>query len=264
MIVRITDLVHHRPFPVPASPWIMRQRWSELLFMHWKVPADAMRAIVPAPLALDLWEGDAWIAVVPFRMSNVGLRGLPAMRGVSAFLELNVRTYVKYGDRPGVYFFSLDASSPIAVWLARQWYHLSYFHADMLLSDEEKRVRYADSTQANFSDRLHHYVSRRDHEGAPSAALDVRYFPAGNPYELPPGTREHWLIERYCLYAVDRRGHVYRGDIHHQPWRVCAGSAIVNKNTMLDWLGLPPVTTPPLLHYADSLDVVAWNITRCG
>ena len=109
----ILNQTAHRPWPMPTSPWVMTQTWHDLLFAHWPVDGVRLRALVPAEFPLDLYDGQAWLGIVPFRMANVGPRGVPSLPGVSAFPELNVRTYVRVADRPGVYFFSLDAASAL-------------------------------------------------------------------------------------------------------------------------------------------------------
>ena len=148
----------HRPWPLPRSPWVMTQRWHDLLFAHWSVPARELRERIPPALELDLFEGRAWVGIVPFRMSGVRLRACPPLPGTSAFLELNVRTYVKHADRPGVWFFSLDAESALAVRAARRGFHLPYFDAEMRLAEEAGAIRYR---------------SERTHSGAPAAELSV-------------------------------------------------------------------------------------------
>src|SRR6478736_184531 len=108
----------HRPWSLPDGPWTMTQTWHDLLFAHWRIRLDVMRPLVPRELEIDTFDGSAWIGVVPFRMSAVRMRGLPPVPGASAFPELNVRTYVRYGGRAGVWFFSLDAESALAVFAA--------------------------------------------------------------------------------------------------------------------------------------------------
>src|SRR5688500_17381600 len=120
----LTKLIEHRPYPLPSRPWIMTMTWHDLLFAHWRVDGDTLRALVPSALPLDLFDGEAWLAIVPFRMTQVSGRGLPDLPFVSAFCELNVRTYVVVDGKPGVFFFSLDAASAIAVWGARTFFHL--------------------------------------------------------------------------------------------------------------------------------------------
>src|SRR5262245_64711331 len=125
----ILEQVSHRPWPLPEPPWIMTQTWNDLLFAHWRVDTAQLASMVPAPLELDTFEGEAWIGIVPFHMTNVSPRGVPALPYVSAFPELNVRTYVRVGDKPGVYFFSLDAGNALAVGAARALFGLPYHTA---------------------------------------------------------------------------------------------------------------------------------------
>jgi uncharacterized protein len=121
----------HRPWLLPQGPWIMEQTWNDLLFAHWPIAPDVMRPLVPSALALDTFNGQCWAVVTPFHMSGIRGRWIPRLPSLSAFPELNVRTYVAHDGRPGVYFFSLDAGSRVAVWAARATYHLPYFHARM-------------------------------------------------------------------------------------------------------------------------------------
>ena len=121
----------HRPWPMPDEPWLMTQSWHDLLFAHWRVDADQLRRRVPAALPLDLFDGSAWVGIVPFHMTNVTPRGVPPLPFLSAFPELNVRTYVTRDDKPGVFFFSLDAANALAVTTARSILGLPYFQAEM-------------------------------------------------------------------------------------------------------------------------------------
>ena len=238
--------ISHRPWPLPAGPWGMAQIWHDLLFAHWPVSAAALRPLVPAPLAIDEFDGSAWLAVVPFRMSGVRLRGTPALPWLSAFAELNVRTYVLYGGKPGVWFFSLDAANPLAVSIARAWFHLPYFRARMKCEERGGSIA---------------YESQRTHAGAPAAALHCRYRPVGSPFSPQPGSLEHFLTERYCLYAVDGSGRLIRGEIHHPPWALQRAEAEFECNTMAEPLGVP-LRDQPLLHFAKRQDVVVWPPQR--
>jgi uncharacterized protein YqjF (DUF2071 family) len=222
---------------------VMAQSWHDLLFAHWPVPPAALAPLVPAEIPLDLWEGQAWISVVPFRMTGVRLRGTPPLPRLSSFLELNLRTYVTLGGKPGVYFFSLDAENPIAVRAARRWFHLPYFDAAMRLERDGEAVRYA---------------SRRTHRGAPAAELAGRYAPVGELFRAAPGSLDAWLTDRYCLYSKGPRGPVMRGEIHHEPWPLQRAEADLSRNTLVTAAGLPRPEAPPLLHFARRLDVVFW------
>ncbi|MCB9706722.1 MAG: DUF2071 domain-containing protein [Myxococcales bacterium] len=239
----IPRAAEHRPWPLPARPWVMTMSWLDLLFAHWPVPAAALRAVVPASLELDLFEGEAWLGVVPFWMDNVGARGLPYLPGVKRFPELNVRTYVRAAGKPGVFFFSLDATSAFAVAVARATFHLPYFRAKITTGWEEGWVGYA---------------SERTHRGAPAGALRGRYRPLGEVYSARPGTLERWLTERYCLYAVDRQGRALRGEIHHAPWPLRRAEAELEVNTVAEHTGLRLAGAPRHLHFVDRIDVVAW------
>jgi hypothetical protein len=232
----------HRPWPLPADPWVMRQTWEDLLFAHWPVPAEALRRLVPGALALDTSDGTAWLGITSFRLTGLRLRALPAVPRLSAFPELNVRTYVVGGGTPGVFFFSLDAGSRAAVAAARRCYLLPYFAARATLTRRAGRVR---------------YESRR--EGAPGIAFAAEYAPAGPPARPVPGSLAAWLTERYCLYTVDAGGRVHRAEIHHEPWPLHPAAADITRNTMAEPLGLP-LPGAPLLHFARHLDVHVWPL----
>jgi uncharacterized protein len=234
----------HRPWPVPAEPWIMAQRWSDLLFAHWPVPVDIIRALVPPSLPLDTYDGSAWISVASFYLSHLRPRYLPAVPWVSAFPELNVRTYVSLGGKPGVYFFSLDAGSRLAVESARALYHLPYLFADMKTTRQ--------------SDGLVSYASRRTDARGKPATFDATYRAIGPVTHATPGTLDHWLTERYCLYAVDRASRVFRAEIHHHRWPLQPVNATIERNSMVSAAGLS-VATPTLLAFASAIDVVVWR-----
>lgn len=234
----------HRPWPPPERRWSMLQVWHELLFAHWPVEPRALAAWLPGGLELDTREGVAWLGVVPFRMSGVRLRALPAVPGTSAFPELNVRTYVVRDGKPGVWFLSLDAANLLAVELARRWFALPYFRAHFELAHGAQGLRYR--------------CRRADARGAP-AELEVEYAPAGFVRPAPPGSLEHWLVERYCLYAPARRGGLLRGEIHHRKWPLQPARARFEANSYAP----AALAGAPLLHYAERLEVVIWSPERC-
>jgi uncharacterized protein len=233
----------HRAWPIPPQPWVMRMIWHNLLFMHWPVSSDALRRYIPPTLAIDTFDGSAWIGVVPFRMRGVVPRMVPPVPYLSAFPELNVRTYVSAEGKPGVWFFSLDAGNPIAVEAARNAFHLSYYNARMSCRTTGDAVEYS---------------SVRTHRNAAPAAFRGRYRPTGAAYFAQPGTLESWLTERYCLYAANRRGVIWRGDIHHRQWPLQPAEAEIEHNSMTDQIRLELPDAKPLLHFAQQLDVIAW------
>ena len=234
----VVSKTEHRPWPMPTAPWLMTQSWHNLLFAHWRVDASALRKIVPTVFELDLFNNEAWVGVVPFYMTNVGLRGTPLLPWLSAFPELNVRTYVRVDDRPGVYFFSLDAGQAVAVAAARTLLNLPYFRAMMTVDASRERVVY--------------------HSARRPAVFNADYGPTGLPFNAARGSLEHFLAERYCLYHQTRRGTPYRLEIHHPPWPLQLAWADIQVNTMAVASGIQIDETPALLHFARRLDVIAW------
>ncbi|QBD76525.1 DUF2071 domain-containing protein [Ktedonosporobacter rubrisoli] len=235
----------HRPFPLPAGPWVMTQIWHHLLFANWPLPPEMVRPLVPSQLSLDTFEGQAWISIVPFYMTYVRPRGVPSVPGISRFPELNVRTYVSLQGIPGVYFFSLDAGSALVVAAARFMTYLPYFQARMeyrLLGD------------------MMYYRSHRTHSGAPSADFVAAYRPTSAASSTKAGTLDYWLTERYCLYSITRKEHIFRLHIHHRPWSLQLADAELELNTMASAsnIPLPSPVERPLLRYAQRQEVLIW------
>lgn len=221
--------VEHRPWPLKREPWLMGQTWLRLLFAHWRVPHDVLRPHVPDVLELEEFDGSAWLALTPFRVVGLRLRGVAPLPLLSSFHELNCRTYVRRGDRAGIWFFSLDASSRLAVEAARRSYRLPYRRARISVRGDTFDVRRLDG----------------------SGSFTARYRPVGTPAPAAPGTLEHFLAERYCLYGENGRT---RADIHHLPWPLQPAEATVEQS------GISPVPLEgePLCHYAERQDVVVW------
>ncbi len=240
----------HRPWPLPSGQWSLRMRWTDLLFAHWPVPAKEIARLLPDRLTLDTWEGSAWVGIVPFRMEGVQLRGLPLIPGTHFFAEANVRTYVREpkSGQSGVYFFSLDASNPLAVLAARGWYHLPYYFARMSIERE-------DGTHGGYW----RYRSKRLFSPLP-AELRVRYRGAGQERRLPPsrtGTIEHFLTERYALFTHSKT-RLIRSDIHHRQWTLEPAEAQFEAVTLAAAQGIDLPLTPPILHFSQLLEVLAW------
>jgi uncharacterized protein len=225
----------------------MTQSWHDLLFAHWPVDPEVVRARMPSSLALDLFDGRAWIGVIPFHMTNVGPRGISSLPGVSAFAELNVRTYVTLDGKPGVYFFSLDAASTLAVIGARAVFHLPYYRAEMAVHTGTRRITY-----------------RSMRRSAVNAQFAGTYEPTGAVFSPSPGTVEYFLTERYCLYTTTRSGEPRRLDIHHKPWRLQVADAQIAVNTMAAASGITLPAAAPLLHFAKRMDVLAWGMARAS
>jgi len=241
--VRDAD-VAHRPWPLPEAPWLFHMRWCDLAFLHWPVDPAIIRPSIPAALEIDTFDGQAWIGVVPFRMENVRPRFAPPIPGTGAFPEINVRTYVRSGARTGVWFFSLDATSRLAVRAARWAFNLPYLDAEIVIASRGESVDYR---------------SRRVHREAPPAAFQGTYRPTGASRRAAVGSLEHFLVERYCLFALSQKGEVGYMDVHHMPWPLQPATAAIEVNTMTSGLAAD-LGGPPLVHFARSLDVVAWPI----
>jgi uncharacterized protein YqjF (DUF2071 family) len=243
----ILGRTEHRPYSLPKGTWALGMSWRDLLFMHWPVRADSLRLLLPSALSLDTFDGSAWLGVVPFRMTGVRPRFVPAVPPLSDFPELNLRTYVTAGGKPGIWFFSLDAHNPVAVRLARATFHLPYFDAEMSCHHSGGKILYR---------------SVRTHRWAPPAEFAAGYGPSGGPFESGPGTLENFLTERYCLYAADGKGNVRRGDIHHHLWSLRPAQAEVETLAMTEQIGVTLPDTDPILHFSERLDVLAWPPRR--
>ena len=221
----------------------MVQRWHDLLFAHWRCPFGELRRLIPAPLEIDTFDGTPWIGVIPFYMSGVRMRGMPPLPTAHAFEELNVRTYVTLDGRPGVWFFSLDCASMLAVIGARLGIHLPYFRAAMRMTRPD-------------SGTLRYHSRRWSIAGRPAAFAGT--YGAIGPVAAPaPESLEHFLTERYSLYASDGR-RIWRADIDHARWPLQRAVATIENNSMIAAAGIRTPDHPPLLHFAAFQDVRFW------
>src|SRR5262245_11123834 len=239
----IVTVTNHRLWPLPNRPWLMTQSWHDLLFIHWPIAANELRPLVPDAFEIDRFDGQAWLAVVPFRMTNVAPRFVPAIPGISAFPELNVRTYVRVGDRAGVYFFSLDAGSSVAVQVARALLNLPYYTASMSVQRHGSTIDYRCERDSSIEFR-------------------ATYEPYGETCVAAPGSLEYFLTERYCFYHASRRGRPYRLEVHHPPWPLQRARLQLHRNTMTVAHRLTLPDTEPLVHFAKRQDVVVWGPSR--
>lgn len=235
----ILSATDHRPWPLPSGPWLILQSWREVLFAHWPVEPATLRAKVPLPLEIDTHEGRAWISIAAFRIDPFQTRGLPLS---IRFPELNLRTYVRHAGREGVYFFSLDATSSMAVLGARTLFRLNYFNAAIHMRNREGGVD---------------FTSRR--LDRPRADFHAWYTPKSETYAPVPGSLDHWLTERYCLFAAREGGRVFRVDIHHLPWVLQSAEARIGSTTLFTAAGLPSPEGEPLLHYSLRQDTLTWG-----
>lgn len=230
----------HRPWPLPDEPWLMFQSWQQLLFMHWRVPLELLRRQVPAPLLVEEHDGSAWIGLTPFRLVDLRPRYTPPIPGMSTFPEMNLRTYVRHEDRPGVFFFTLEAGNALAVIGARILYGLPYHRAQMSIRYDGDWI---------------HYHSRRARDGV---VFQGRYRPSGPAFTPVPGTLEFFLTERYALFTVVSGRRVRRGDIHHPPWELRPAEAVIEVNTVPQAYGFDVGGQRPVVHYAERQDTLVW------
>ena len=219
------------------SPWLWSQRWNDLLFQHWPIEPSALRPLVPEALGIERYNGTAWVAVTPFRISRMGLRGVP----LPPFRvpELNVRTYVTDGRRSGVWFLSLDAASRFFVRAGRALYRLPYVYAGIQVRREGSRV--------------HYHAARPE-----GTTFKAAYHPTGPAVRPELGSFDHWCVERYCLYAGGADSGLWRARIYHPPWELMPAAVAIERNDMLAVHGLAPCGPAAPSRFALPMDVNIW------
>lgn len=237
----------------PDQPVVMLQNWLHLGFFHWEVPAADLQRLIPSELTIDTFEGKAYIGIVPFTMTGVRPVLLPPLPGVSSFDEINVRTYVHHkGTNPGVFFFSLDCNSTLAVNAARMAYHLPYFDA---------RIEFAQREERGLT-RIDYTVHREDDRGPMPAHAHLEYGPTeGSSGPATPGTLEHFLVERYILYAHHEH-HLHRARVHHQPYHIHRAELSKVEETLIWSAGIRRGEEAPLRHYAREVNVKIYPLER--
>jgi uncharacterized protein YqjF (DUF2071 family) len=241
-----TDASVERPGPTP----LLRMTWEDLLFAHWPVDPAVVERRLPMGYAMDTFESEAYLGVVPFVMRNVRPSFLPPLPGPldRTFGELNLRTYVRGPDgTPGVYFFNLDADDLLSVGVARSLFRLPYYRAEMDVDRTGGSVR---------------FESRRTHRDAPACRFDATYGPDGESFTPQTGTLPEFLTERYRFYTVDDAGRIYYGDIDHEPWTLAPASADLRTNGLFAANGFERPAGEPHLLYARRIDVTAGRVHR--
>lgn len=232
----------------PQSQPLMHQKWGKLLFMHWRVEEELLRPLIPAALEIDTFDGSAWIAIVPFTMWDIRALPpfIPPVPGLSSMHELNVRSYVHLDRVPGVWFFSLDCNSAVAVLGARTFFFLPYFNAKIKLDQQDQTINYS--------------LNRTDE---PHTDFRASWTIGERLNNSQPGSLEFFLTERYCLYC-ERYGEIFRARIYHEPWPLQKASLSSFDSTMIESHGLPTPSGNPLLHHAEELSVDIWPLQTVG
>lgn len=237
------EKIDHRPWPLPTARWTWRQNWYNLLFAHWPVPAADLRRLVPDGLTIQEYDGTSWFGVVPFRMTGVMRRPFPDLPWISAFPELNLRLYVERDGKPGVWFLSLDAANPLAVWAARRYFHLPYWRSNIKFSAE--------------SSGFHFRSDSRSKER--NVKFEATYRSTSDVFNAQPQTLEQFLVERYCLYATSPDNRLFRAQVHHLPWPLQRAEGTVFADELLTPHRLSTCGMPPILHYSPGVEVVVWS-----
>ena len=222
---------------------MIRMTWQTLLFIHWPVPAEALRPLVPEALQIDTFGAAAWVGLIPFTMPAFRTAWLPPIPTMHRFHECNVRTYVTGDGRPGVYFLSLDAASRLAVWGARRWWGLNYHHARIDLRRDGDVVQYS--------------VDRIRNRAAPGAHLRCAWRIGAPRRRSRPGDLDYFLTERYMLYGAGQ-GRPLRGRIWHEPWALREAQLLELDDTLVGAAGISVPDEGPVLYHADRLEVGAW------
>ena len=220
------------------------QSWRNLTFLHWEIASEELEPLLPSGLQLDLFQGKAYIGIVPFEMKNIRPAWCPQVLGFN-FLETNVRTYVIHNQEPGVFFFSLDANSYIAVKVARWIWHLPYFHSAMTLSNK---------------DAIYNYTLKRTDKVQSQIKIEVSE-------TLPPSeadSLEYFLLERYLLFT-ELRGQLLRGQVHHIPYPVRQAELIDFEDQLLEINNIGGISSSPdLVHFSQGVDVEIYPLELTG
>jgi len=245
--------VEHRPWLPPRSQWLLSQNWNDQLFAHFAMDPPTVRRLVPEALALDLYDGVAWLTISTLCTSHLRPSGIPPVPGVSFFPLVILRTYVTMQGKPGLFYLSVDAGNLSAVWLARIFFRMQYWHSAICISGATIRARNPKECGIHFSSsRLHGPAAT---EGP--AKLDVIYSPEGDCEKARRGSLDEFLSERYCVYSWNR-GKYYRTEVHHQPWVLQHASVEVRANSIATPFGLALSPKPSLCHFSRSLKMLAW------
>jgi uncharacterized protein YqjF (DUF2071 family) len=245
--------VEHRPWLPPDSQWLLSQRLNDSLFAHFAIDPPTLRRLVPDALTLDLYDGVAWLTIAPCFTSHVRPSGVPPLPVVSYFSQVNLRTYVTMAGKPGFFYFSVDAANLSAVWFARVFFRMPYWHSTIQVSGATIQARNPQDKSIRFrSRRLHGPASRNG-----PARFEATYSPEGEPERARRGSLDEFLTERYCAYSWNRH-RLYRTEVHHQPWALQRTSVEIHANSIAEPLGLALPPRPDLCHFSRSLKMLAW------
>ncbi|MBS4174515.1 DUF2071 domain-containing protein [Bacillus sp. FJAT-49736] len=242
----LNDIIH-RPFPLPSKRWIMRQSWRNVLFLHWPIPPEKLRPHIPSILQIDTFNGSAWLGIILFVIEGIFPFGLSSVSLTPKFPEINVRTYVTYNGKPGIYFMSIDVENWASLKIAKRWYRLPYKSAQISLRKEKQTYSFQSIRKGNEN---------------PSISFKGEFGPVSEVYYAKEGTLDHWLTERYCLYSSNNVGNIYCGEIHHRPWPLQKAEIEMVRNTLFIPFNLDFPKVKPIAHFSTGVDSLMWNIKK--
>ena len=252
--------VEHRPWLPPDAQWLISQSWNDVLFAHFAMEPSTLRPLVPEALTLELYDGAAWLTISPFCTSHLRPSGVPPLPMLSFFPQVNVRTCVRRDDKPGIFNFSVDAANLSAVWFARVFFRMQYWHATIQMSGATMPARRA---RESGKDTIR-FRGRRMHGPAAlsgPATFEIAYYPEGLAERARPGSLDEFLTERYCVYSYNR-GKLYRTELHHQPWPLQRVGVELQTNTLTEPLGLTLPLKPDLCHFSRCNKLLTWAPER--
>lgn len=241
---KILKQTEHRNYPLPKGRWVGMQDWKHLLFLHFPVYSPFMEHLLPKELELDMFNDQAWISIVPFKVDKMRVRKFPPLPILYPFSEVNVRTYVKKDGVPGVYFFSMDAASLFAVTGAKIA-GLPYFHAKAKLRKRANKIYFRSVRKSDEKE-----------------TFKTTYKPTGKLFFTEKGTIDYWLMERYALWS-HKDDVLVRGDIHHKQWKIQHAEVTVDEQTLTSaFLPNNAFISEPIAHYAKSKRVLIWPVRK--
>ncbi|MBW8348799.1 DUF2071 domain-containing protein [Bacillus sp. IITD106] len=241
----VLQKTEHRPYPLPSKYWIMRQKWRDVLFMHLPIKPEKLQPYIPSAIEIDTFDGYAWLGVVVFKIDGIYPRGFPPVSIRPAFPEINLRTYVRCNDKPGIYFLSLDVDDWTSYTLAKRWLHVPYHPAK--ISIQKKKQSYQFESIRNRNNQI---------------ICKGSYTPLSGIYYPENMTLDHWLTERYCFFSNDIKSNIYCLDIHHTPWPLQKAVSDIYTNKLFSPFHFDLTDGTPIFHYSKGVDALVWNIKK--
>jgi uncharacterized protein YqjF (DUF2071 family) len=230
--------------------WVMRESEEGLLFAHWPMPVESLRPLVPPGMSIDTFDGRAWLTLNAFNMASAVFRNLPPLPGLNTSPEVDLRTYVRVDDQPGMFFISMDIDNQLGVWISRIFYHMPYLQSDIefsFLGDGFRIESHRDASKA-----------------APAADFVATYGPGGEPFCPAPDTLEHFLLERRVYFTASPEGELHRGQDHRLPLVLLPAEAEIEANTVVRAAGLELPDVAPLLHYSPGMCILTEDLKVLG